>query len=284
MEVFVGIDIGGSHVSVGVIDKHGTILIKSETEIDNFSIQPLDLINSLTSIISKNHNSTWKIQSIGIGIPGQSKNGILIAASNLPNFKNVPISAMMSQRHNNVPVALLNDADAAICAEVWGKDSSVYYESKPNIAMITLGTGIGFALILNDSLHQGSNGLIEGGHMIVSDQADCRKCGCGQAGCVEIYSSAKNTALRLQELDEQDRSGSGNSKKSPASPIGAKEVFERYALNDFNAVKVIEEVILFDVSTHVYFSIYTHFHYISNRLQSTWQCFASIFVAWWTPT
>ena len=58
--------------------------------------------------------------AVGIGCPGQSKNGVLVAASNFPGWKNVPFSSLISERLGGIPVTLLNDADAAIAAEVWG--------------------------------------------------------------------------------------------------------------------------------------------------------------------
>ena len=250
---YVGIDIGGSHISVGFVDSDGNVLSKSETHLDNFSVLPHDLVALITEHISENKPANFRLAAIGVGIPGQSKANVLVAASNLPNFKNVPLAAMISERNNNIPVLLLNDADAAICAEVWGKESRLYYESKSNIALITLGTGIGLGLILNNTLHQGSNGLVEGGHMIVSNKASSRKCGCGQIGCVEAYSSAKNTALRLHEMDDSESSSTDKKKKKNTAAeeeeavehvvmMGSKEVFERFTMNDFNAVKVVEEV------------------------------------------
>jgi glucokinase len=132
----------------------------------------------------------------------------------------------------NVPATLLNDADAAVSAEVWGNKER--YGKYKNVAMITLGTGIGCGLILNGDLYQGSHGMIEAGHMMVTNSAQSRPCGCGQRGCVEAYSSAKNTVKRLQELELTDGSNS--------IVLDGKDVFARYQMNDYNAVKVVEEV------------------------------------------
>jgi hypothetical protein len=136
-----------------------------------------------------------------------------------------------------VHTKLINDADAALSAEVWGNPA--VYGKYQHVAMVTLGTGVGFGLILNGRLHQGASGLIEGGHMIVVSTGDARVCGCGQKGCVEAYASAKNTVLRMQECDAIDRQESSSSPSS--QHVDGKTVFERYAMNDFNAVKVVEE-------------------------------------------
>lgn len=183
---------------------------------------------------------------MGVGCPGQCKNGILVAASNLPGWKNVPLCNMildqlliMEKNENfikdnrHIPVILLNDADAAISAELWG-ESRELYASHDNAAMITLGTGIGVGLVLNGKLYQGSNGLIEGGHMIVcggvDDNISRRKCGCGQIGCVEAYSSASSCAKIYKELSNNNNN------------LGSKDVFDLASNGDKIAEKVINEV------------------------------------------
>lgn len=238
MEVFVGIDIGGSHISVGYIDSTGQIIGSAEMKIDSLTLEPSQLIPHIKKMIDETKEKDWVICSIGVGCPGQSKNGILVAASNLPKFINFNIAAALGEVFTSIPVLLLNDADAAVSAEVWGKDSKDRYKDFANIALLTLGTGIGCGLILNQQLHQGSNGLIEAGHMIVATGADSRKCPCGQVGCVEVYSSAFNTSKRLAEADV-----AGNTGVAPVDPNdGGKDVLARYGRGDETAVKVLEEV------------------------------------------
>jgi predicted NBD/HSP70 family sugar kinase len=61
--------------------------------------------------------------------------------------------------------------------------------------------GLGLGLVLDGKLYQGSRGLIEGGHIIVDNYSHGRNCSCGQVGCVEAYSSAKSTSVRMFEAD-----------------------------------------------------------------------------------
>ena len=244
MEVFVGIDIGGSHISVGYIDSTGQIIGSAEVKIDSLTLEPSQLIPLIKKMIDDSKEKDWVICSIGIGCPGQSKNGVLVAAGNLPKFINFNIAGALGEVFTSIPILLLNDADAAVSAEVWGKDSKDRYKDFTNIALLTLGTGIGCGLILNQQLHQGSNGLIEAGHMIVATGADGRKCPCGQVGCVEAYSSAYNTSKRLAEADV-----AGNTGVAPVDPSdGGKDVLARFARGDETAVKVLEEVNLLTFS------------------------------------
>lgn len=248
MKVVIGVDIGGSHCEVGAIDGTGAVLESISLPWDSTELTPAKAIAQITNgvqsllvILNKTYpNDKPIIIAAGMGCPGQSVDGVLVGASNFPRFPpNTPLAAMLSASLG-VPTTLLNDADAAICAEVWGNPAS--YPS-PHVAMVTLGTGIGFALILNNALHRGAFGMIEGGHMIVCTATgstgsaqgtqQARACGCGQTGCVEAYSSATNTAKRLEEYEKQD---------GHTVQLTGKDVFARYAMNDYNAVKVVEEV------------------------------------------
>lgn len=237
-EIVIGIDLGGSHLEVGLVDAQGTALSTRESHVDATEITPQEVVASVkshvTAMISESPNlKEFSIIAAGLGCPGQSVGDILIAASNFPKLVNVPFVRLISEAFGGISVTLLNDADAAVSAEVWGNPN--VYNKFSNIAMITLGTGIGCGLILNGQLFQGSNGLVEAGHMIVTNSSHSRPCGCGQRGCVEAYSSAKNTVKRLQEMDLLDHTSS-------STTTDGKDVFARYHLNDFNAVKVVEEV------------------------------------------
>ena len=247
--ILIGVDIGGSHVGVGFLDSNDNsrnMLSVTNTKIsNNETVTPQDIINIITTEIdifkSANEKSDFdcKIKSIGIGIPGQCKNDHIVGCANLPLFKNVPLVRMLNDAllDGSISVHLLNDADAAVAAEVWGQENLLQLTSSKNIAMITIGTGIGLGLVLNGSLYQGSNGLIEGGHMIVCYDTDtARKCPCGQYGCIEAYCSASSTVKRYNEKN------ANLAVVSKASEVrNSKEVFDRAVAGDKVAKDIIEE-------------------------------------------
>jgi predicted NBD/HSP70 family sugar kinase len=70
-----------------------------------------------------------------------------------------------------------------------------------NVINSSILIGLGLGLVLDGKLYQGSRGLIEGGHIIVDNYSHGRNCSCGQVGCVEAYSSAKSTSVRMFEAD-----------------------------------------------------------------------------------
>lgn len=263
MDVLVGIDIGGSHVGIGVVEKIGLKLLDSiSIPLDN-SVEPDEMVErvskgalSLLDAIS----GPYSLISVGIGCPGQSKDGVLIAASNLPKFKNFPLAKKIGELLNCSYCLLLNDADAAIACEVWAPINKEKYRGVKNAALITLGTGVGLGLVVNERLYQGSRSLIEGGHMIVGQvpsknlssirqhkldsiaYSHPRLCGCGQVNCAEVFASASNTALRMAERDLKSSSLEALSSKS--SEMGSKEVFRRASQGDEDAKDVLQEVII----------------------------------------
>ena len=183
----MGIDIGGSHISLGFVNDNNDLF---DFEIESFRIdhtwqaqEAIDTICASIGKLSKKMDevySRWSLKAVGIGCPGQIKDGILVSASNLPNFKNVPLASMLSSRINNVTVVLLNDADAAFHAELMSSTNLSKYQNVKSACMISIGTGIGVSLYLNGVIHNGCNNLVEGGHMIIDFTQNGRLCGCGQ--------------------------------------------------------------------------------------------------------
>jgi len=172
-----------------------------------------------TSTTAEN-NTHLCIRGVGIGCPGQSRDGVLIAASNFPKLKNAPLVEMMQgyRLFAGIPCILVNDADAAVAAEVWAAESKAAYSHAQNIAMITLGTGIGVGLVLNHRLYQGSFGCVEAGHMIIDTGADALQCGCGQRGCVETFASAENLSrIYSAKLAAFARGSGGSADESKSS-------------------------------------------------------------------
>ena len=258
MEVVCGVDIRGSHIGIGLMCPVKGILVGDSSQLIVRSLstpdQLISLIKDAIDELVTGHGA--KLLGVGVGSPGQTKDGVLTAAANiLPGHENIQIVKLLSTALNSLPVVLINDADAFLAAVVLSNDFKKEHQEIRSAAMITLGTGIGFSLFLNNQLYEGSNGLLEGGHMIVADMSK-RKCGCGQYGCVEMYSSAKNTAERYKEV------ASG---VADTLCTGSKYVFERAEAGDEVADQILNEVRhLDDVindNMFLYSMYFCNFHY-----------------------
>lgn len=264
----LGVDIGGSHIAVGVVDEAGNLLLTLDHQmLNNTTITPDEIISIIYGLISQatftlvdgetsarspmsyfEGKFDMRIVSVGIACPGQCKNGVIVVASNLPLLKNAPLASKLSARLDGIPVVLVNDADAAVAAEVWSKETASTYRENENVAMITLGTGIGFGLVLNRRLFTGSHGLTEGGHMICSPpeypsafpQLVERVCGCGQLNCVESFASAKSVTQRFMETKELSP-GDVLGPMYNGKALNAKAVFHEALAGDLDAERVIND-------------------------------------------
>ena len=221
-KLILGIDIGGTNVALGLVEKSSKSLIWK----DSLSILDFSTADALAEKINQVIPQLGEMVGIGIGAPnGNSFTGCIEFAPNLPWKGVVPLKEIFEKKFS-VPVFVSNDANAAACGEfVFGKAGN-----HPNFLMITLGTGVGSGLFVDGKLVLGSNAMAgELGHFIIVP--DGRSCGCGRNGCLEAYCSS--TALIKQYLE-----------KSPIiESISAKDVVERWKEGDLLANEIMEKSI-----------------------------------------
>ncbi len=190
----IGIDIGGSHIAIGVVESNGKILIKKEKDInteDKSNIEKFieeTIAISINEILRSNNIKAEDIEMIGIACPGTSKDGIIVKAENLRIY-NFPIVEKL-QRYFSAPIKLSNDAK---CAGLCEKRYGALRKYKDAIFMC-LGTGIGGAVFMDGKMLKPKRYLgMELGHMTI--KKDGIECSCGRKGCFEVYASMK----RLRE-------------------------------------------------------------------------------------
>jgi glucokinase len=144
------------------------------------------------------------IRGVGICSPGplDPKTGVVINPPNLPCWRNFPLAAEVAQIYR-VRVKVDNDANAAGLAEtLWGAGRG--YQ---NVFYVTLGTGIGTAILIDGHIYHGRTGAAaEGGHMSIDYKGP--KCGCGKPGCIEVLASGPAIARRARAKIESGRSSS----------------------------------------------------------------------------
>lgn len=182
-KINIGIDLGGSHVAIGVVTKSGKIIeifekdftVKEKSNLINVSIEYIEnIVNSL--------KEKFEFNKIGIGMAGAISNGIVIKSVNL-KLENFNIKKILEEKLK-LQVNVKNDAKCAAIAEYKFSNLKEY----KNVLFFTLGTGIGGAYIYNGKLMEGS--IFEGmevGHTII--KAGGIHCNCGKFGCFEKYGS-----------------------------------------------------------------------------------------------
>ena len=189
--VYVGIDLGGTNIAVGLVDEAGKILHKdSVPTLLERGPEPVikDMANLSLKVVKDAGYTVDDVKAIGVGVPGLAdpKTGVVIFCTNL-RWHMVPLREIM-QKIINKPIFIDNDATVAGLAEsVAGVSAGI-----ANSVFLTLGTGVGGGIVINHKIYSGAHGVgSELGHMTV--QCEGRKCTCG---CWEQYSSA--TALIRQ--------------------------------------------------------------------------------------
>ena len=183
----IGVDLGGSHIGLGVIDEEYNLIEKEERWFsDEEKNNPLPVIEEY--IINKTNElkEKYEIESLGIAIPGSSKDGVILKAVNLGIYDYNLAKVLEEKLH--IPVTIRNDAKCACLAEFNNIVKNDKTKKRCNMLFLTIGTGIGGGVIYNGKLLQGHN--FEGfelGHIVIKE--DGIPCKCGRNGCFERYGS-----------------------------------------------------------------------------------------------
>lgn len=196
----IGIDIGGSHVAVGLINQMGRIICKSEVSIgnkineNNFHLEIINIIiEQIESVLAESKKSITDISLIGIAVPGMVSKKEIIKAENL-HIKDLQIVKEIN-KYYNIPIKLRNDAKCAALAEKeYGSLKKVN-----DAIFLTIGTGIGGAVFVNGELlvPQKYEGF-EIGHMTIEKNG--LQCNCGRKGCFEKYASMKALKEKIARI------------------------------------------------------------------------------------
>ncbi len=192
--MYIGIDLGGTNIAVGLVSESGDILHKDSVPTGarrHYTEIMKDMAQLSIKVIADAGYSVEDVKAIGVGSPGtpDKEKGILVYTNNI-NFKNVPMRAEI-QKYINLPVYIDNDANCAALAEAIAGAAK---EANHSIT-ITLGTGVGAGIIIDKKIYSGFNDSGgELGHIVI--HMDGEQCTCGRKGCWEAYGSA--TALIRQ--------------------------------------------------------------------------------------
>ena len=238
-DIFVGIDLGGTNIKVGCFDSELNLICKTAVT-TGAKMGPEVVVERIGEAVEKlladNDLSIKSVASVGIGAPGPSNisDGIVVAAPNMPLFRNVPLRKMVGERLNK-PTVFENDANAAC----WGEFVVGAGRDVEDMVFFTLGTGIGSGIISGGELVHGyKDGAAEIGHIIIYPEG--RQCGCGQKGCVEAYASANSTAARATEAVEAGRESTLKKILDANGKITCKDVFKESAAGDGLAREITE--------------------------------------------
>lgn len=195
----VGIDVGGTNVKFGLVNPAGKIISRSRLSTQGFK-KRADLLNALAGavedLIQSNQLNRSKIQGIGIGLPGliDPVNGIVKELPNIAGWKNVPLVKLFKKKLN-LTTKIGNDVNLITLAE-WKYGAG---KGCRHMICMTLGTGVGAGLILDNHLYLGG-GFMAGelGHMPLNEKGPL--CNCGGFACFERYVGNKQLLHKASKI------------------------------------------------------------------------------------
>lgn len=199
-KIAIGVDLGGTHVRAGAFDEQGQLLGQAEAGIA--SIGPDDGLGIIEQLIQSILESVNASTLLGIGIgstgPLDPLRGTINNPYTLAGWSDVPIVRRLNQVFR-VPVRLENDADGAALGEYWqgaGRGAKRLYA-------VTVGTGVGTALIVDGKIYRGVDGSHpEGGHQLIDPNGP--ECYCGHRGCWESLISGPAIANAGRDILNMD--------------------------------------------------------------------------------
>ncbi|MDR2169952.1 MAG: ROK family protein [Planctomycetaceae bacterium] len=250
---FVGVDVGGTSMKIGLVDDLGRsihvgelnadgtdrsfVAIKTESDPHN----AMQLIKeTIRAILSRLGVAESQCCGVGLGVPGtmDQRTQCLRELPNLRGWNGFPVANELASCIR-MPVIFCNDANAAAYGEYWVGSAA----GLPSVALLTLGTGIGCGIILDGYSVGGSNGYGgECGHIIIDNSKDAMLCGCGIRGHLEAYAGALGVARRTLQLTNYRQSTIRNhiTPETKLSDI-ARIVYNEAANGDNLAIEIITE-------------------------------------------
>ncbi len=245
---FWGVDIGGTGIKMGLVDDGGHT-VAFERLPTREAEGPTAAVRRIAAVAADVHarlGVTGDVVSLGLGAPGPMDlpRGLLVAPPQLPNWWQFALVAAV-QDAMALPVAFLNDANAAAFGEYWLGSGS----SDRSMVLLTLGTGVGGGLIVDGELVNGVNSFgSECGHLIVDPSPAARLCVWGGGrGHLEAYASASavvgRTLQRLAAGEESSLNGqfTGGQFGGSDSELTAKKVYEAAAAGDRLSLEIVDE-------------------------------------------
>lgn len=233
----VGIDIGGTKIAGALVDDAGNII--EELRVKSPIADPRDMVEAIASVIDQ-LTSGQKVVGVGVAAAGflSADREIMFHSPNIAAWRNEPLKSRIQDK-TSYPVLLENDANAAGWAEFrFGAGKNV-----SSMIMLTIGTGVGGAVVTDGQLLKGGFGIGgELGHVVLTPGG--RQCGCGLKGCIETYASGTALLKAAQNLAEStDSLGDGLRKlNSHSGALTGEQVYQAIMEDDPGALGLISEL------------------------------------------
>ena len=237
MKYLFGIDIGGTTVKMGFFNEKYELINKWEikTDISNNGANVFkDITDSIKNHLANNNLKLNDVLGYGIGVPAATENNFISKCDNL-GWENFQVDEEFKKYIPDAWVKVCNDANGAAYGELSCGAAKAYN----SCVMITLGTGVGSGVVIDNKIVEGKNGSAgEVGHLMMEFD-DPFQCNCGKKGCLETFASA-NGIVRYTK--KQLLNNSIPTQLSLDKEITSKDIFDLAKANDEFAVKMVNHV------------------------------------------
>jgi glucokinase len=273
----IGVDLGGTNLRIAAVDEQARLFEKVTlgTQVALGRDRVIEDMCQAIRTLSEKYDGKSVLQGIGIGVPGiiDMRTGMLRESPNLPGWADYPVRAEI-ERRLGTRVILENDANSAALGEKWlGAAREV-----DDMAMLTLGTGVGGGLVLGGRIWHGMTGMAgEFGHMTVEPEGV--PCKCGNRGCLEQYASATAVVRMAREAIESGARGLAHAASADAE-FSAKAIYNLAIQGDEDARKIFRRVgqVLGIVIANLVNALNLRMYVVGGGVSSAWEAFApSIF-------
>ena len=272
--IAIGVDLGGTNLRIAAVDEEGT-LVEKVTLGTKVSLGREHVVGDMCDAIElmlKKYRDSAMLMGIGIGVPGiiDMRSGMVMESPNLPDWTDYPVRADIEQRLKTV-VILENDANVAGLGEKWLGAAKDY----DDMAMLTLGTGVGGGLVLHGSIWHGMNGMAgEFGHTTVEPEG--HPCGCGNRGCLEQYASATAIVRMAKETIAADSSSALARAAHSDAEFSAQSIYNLAIQGDEDARRIFQRVgrCLGIVLSSMVDSLNLPIYVIGGGVSSAWEAFS----------
>ncbi len=235
----IGVDIGGTTVKIGIFEVTGQLIHRWEVptrkeEGGKYIID--DTAASILETLEEYHIPLEEVKGVGLGVPGPiMPSGYVEICVNL-GWRDMYPEKEMSEKLNGLPVRSGNDANVAALGEMWQGGGKGY----DDIVMVTLGTGVGGGVIINQKIVAGKHGLAgEIGHIHIRDD-ETESCNCSGVGCVEQIASA--TGIAREARRKMAATDAPSALRTFGDNVTAKDVLDAAKEGDALACEVMEVV------------------------------------------
>jgi len=240
LDYSIGVDLGGTNLRIAAVDQSGELLEKITLGTRIALGRDLvlnDMCDAIQRLVAK-YREVGPLTGIGIGVPGiiDMSTGMVLESPNLPGWTDYPVR-MEIEKRLGTQVILENDANSAALGENWlGAAKAV-----EDMAILTLGTGVGGGLVLGRRIWHGMTGMAgEFGHMTV--EPDGPRCGCGNHGCLEALASA-TAVVRMAREAIASGAAPGLSRAASSNPeFTSKAIYNLAIQGDDGARKIFRRV------------------------------------------